>query len=155
MAVSARILVTLLALSCVVSAQDLETNVREFLRRFDEEATQRMYNYSLASWAYNTDISKENSDKLVSTGKDILKFPKDTGAVTSFFLNHLVFSLPAVRAGANLGKLLHSDVRRVPEVPHRPDQRSRNQTAAHLPSGQRLRCSVPGQGRTRETAAPP
>ncbi|XP_060924594.1 angiotensin-converting enzyme 2 [Limanda limanda] len=88
MAVSARILVTLLALSCVVSAQDLEKNVTEFLKRFDEEATQRMYSYSLASWAYNTDISQENSDKLSVQGQiwgsfytqmseESLKFPID------------------------------------------------------------------------------
>lgn len=64
---SPRILVALLAVGCVVSAQtDVENSAREFLQRFDEEATQRMYQYSLASWAYNTDITKENSDKLVS-----------------------------------------------------------------------------------------
>lgn len=64
---SARILVALLAVSCAVSVQsDLETKAREFLQRFDEEATWRMYEYSLASWAYNTNITKENSEKLVS-----------------------------------------------------------------------------------------
>ncbi|XP_041660894.1 angiotensin-converting enzyme 2 [Cheilinus undulatus] len=64
---SARILVALLAVASVVSAQT-ESQAREFLERFDEEATKRMYNYSLASWAYNTDISKENSDKLAEEG---------------------------------------------------------------------------------------
>lgn len=64
---SAKVLVALLAVSCAVSAQsDLEKNATEFLKRFDEEATPRMYQYSLASWAYNTNITKENSDKLVS-----------------------------------------------------------------------------------------
>lgn len=64
---SARILVALLAVSCAVSAQsDVENKAREFLQRFDEEATRRMYEYSLASWAYNTNITKENSEKLVS-----------------------------------------------------------------------------------------
>lgn len=64
---SVKIFVALLAVSCGVSAQsDVENNAREFLQRFDEEATERMYQYSLASWAYNTDITKENSDKLVS-----------------------------------------------------------------------------------------
>lgn len=67
---SARVLVTLLAVSCAVSAQsDVENRAREFLKRFDEEATPRMYQFSLASWAYNTNITKENSDKLVSTGR--------------------------------------------------------------------------------------
>uniref|UniRef100_A0A7N6BSH1 Angiotensin-converting enzyme n=1 Tax=Anabas testudineus TaxID=64144 RepID=A0A7N6BSH1_ANATE len=64
------ILVALLAVGCVVSAQsDVENSAREFLQRFDEEATQRMYQYSLASWAYNTDITKENSDKLSQQGQ--------------------------------------------------------------------------------------
>lgn len=62
-----RVFVALLAVSCVVSAQsELENNAREFLQRFDEEATKLMYQYSLASWAYNTNITQENSDKLVS-----------------------------------------------------------------------------------------
>lgn len=75
---SARILVTLLAVSCAVYAQsDVESRAREFLQRFDKEATQRMYQYSLASWAYNTNITKENSDKLVSTGENILKLPRN------------------------------------------------------------------------------
>uniref|UniRef100_A0A7N6BAG5 Angiotensin-converting enzyme n=1 Tax=Anabas testudineus TaxID=64144 RepID=A0A7N6BAG5_ANATE len=61
---------SLLAVGCVVSAQsDVENSAREFLQRFDEEATQRMYQYSLASWAYNTDITKENSDKLSQQGQ--------------------------------------------------------------------------------------
>lgn len=64
---SARILVVLLSLSCSVSAQsDVENQAREFLQRFDVEATDRIYQYSLASWAYNTNITRENSDKLVS-----------------------------------------------------------------------------------------
>lgn len=64
---SARVIVALLAVSCTVSAQTARENqAKEFLQKFDEEATQRMYQYSLASWAYNTNINKENSDKLVS-----------------------------------------------------------------------------------------
>ena len=67
---TARILVTLLAVCCAVSAQsDLEAQAKDFLEKFDEEATQRMYQYSLASWAYNTNITTENSDKLVSIWK--------------------------------------------------------------------------------------
>uniref|UniRef100_A0A671WQS0 Angiotensin-converting enzyme n=2 Tax=Sparus aurata TaxID=8175 RepID=A0A671WQS0_SPAAU len=65
-----RVFVALLAVSCVVSAQsDLENRAREFLQRFDEEATKLMYQYSLASWAYNTDITQENSDKLTQEGQ--------------------------------------------------------------------------------------
>lgn len=68
---SVRVLVALLAVLCTVSAQDVETEAREFLRLFDEEATKRMYQYSLASWAYNTNITQENSDKVVSILGDI------------------------------------------------------------------------------------
>ncbi|KAL3065699.1 hypothetical protein OYC64_015786 [Pagothenia borchgrevinki] len=72
---SARVLVALLAVSCTVSAQTvLENQAKEFLQKFDEEATQRMYQYSLASWAYNTDINKENSDKLSEAGQVWGKF---------------------------------------------------------------------------------
>uniref|UniRef100_A0A4W6CJV1 Angiotensin-converting enzyme n=1 Tax=Lates calcarifer TaxID=8187 RepID=A0A4W6CJV1_LATCA len=67
---SVRILVTLLVVSCAVFAQsDIENQAREFLQRFDKEATERMYQYSLASWAYNTNITKENSDKLSEQGQ--------------------------------------------------------------------------------------
>lgn len=63
----ARILVALLAVSCAVSAQsDVENNAKEFLQKFSEDATRNIYQYSLASWAYNTNITKENSEKLVS-----------------------------------------------------------------------------------------
>uniref|UniRef100_A0A8C5DBJ8 Angiotensin-converting enzyme n=1 Tax=Gouania willdenowi TaxID=441366 RepID=A0A8C5DBJ8_GOUWI len=62
---SARFLVTLLVASCSVSAQsDVENRAREFLQRFDINASALMYQYSLASWAYNTNITKENSDKV-------------------------------------------------------------------------------------------
>lgn len=64
---SVRILLLLLAVSSAVSAQSsMESEAEVFLEKFDKEATQRMYQYSLASWAYNTNITKENSDKLVS-----------------------------------------------------------------------------------------
>ncbi|XP_075934093.1 angiotensin-converting enzyme 2 [Anarhichas minor] len=72
---SARVLVALLAVSCAVSAQsDLENKAKVFLKAFDEEATRRMYQYSLASWAYNTNITKENSDKLSEQGQIWSKF---------------------------------------------------------------------------------
>uniref|UniRef100_A0A8P4KR95 Angiotensin-converting enzyme n=1 Tax=Dicentrarchus labrax TaxID=13489 RepID=A0A8P4KR95_DICLA len=67
---SARIIVALLAVSSIVSAQsDMENKAKEFLQNFDVEATRRMYQYSLASWAYNTDITQENSDKLSQEGQ--------------------------------------------------------------------------------------
>ncbi|XP_074522073.1 angiotensin-converting enzyme 2 [Halichoeres trimaculatus] len=83
------ILVALLAGTSAVSAQsDLENQAREFLKKFDEEASAQMYNYSLASWAYNTDISEENSEKLAEEGRiwgsfyakmsaESLKYPVD------------------------------------------------------------------------------
>ncbi|XP_047219843.1 angiotensin-converting enzyme 2 [Girardinichthys multiradiatus] len=69
---SAGILVTLLAMSLAVSlvvAVDLESEARQFLERFDQNASEIMYQYSLASWAYNTDITQENSDKESEQGK--------------------------------------------------------------------------------------
>ncbi|TNN52098.1 Angiotensin-converting enzyme 2 [Liparis tanakae] len=67
---SARLLVVLLTVSAAVSAQsDVENQAKAFLQKFDEEATRRMYQYSLASWAYNTNITKENSDKLSQEGQ--------------------------------------------------------------------------------------
>ncbi|XP_028297875.1 angiotensin-converting enzyme 2 isoform X1 [Gouania willdenowi] len=67
---SARFLVTLLVASCSVSAQsDVENRAREFLQRFDINASALMYQYSLASWAYNTNITKENSDKVSEQGQ--------------------------------------------------------------------------------------
>ncbi|KAJ0056552.1 hypothetical protein NL108_010381, partial [Boleophthalmus pectinirostris] len=57
-------LTLLLGLCCSAWAQtELETRAREFLKKFDEQASALMYNYSLASWAYNTDISQENANK--------------------------------------------------------------------------------------------
>lgn len=47
-------------------AQTVEERAKEFLQKFDEDASRLMYQYSLTSWAYNTDITAENSDKLVS-----------------------------------------------------------------------------------------
>ncbi|XP_062303001.1 angiotensin-converting enzyme 2 [Osmerus eperlanus] len=46
----------------------VETEAREFLKRFDENATRLMYQYSLASWEYNTNITQENSDELSRQG---------------------------------------------------------------------------------------
>lgn len=54
------------AMASVACSQTVEESAREFLKKFDEEATDLMYQYSLASWAYNTDISQENADKEVS-----------------------------------------------------------------------------------------
>uniref|UniRef100_A0A672M8L1 Angiotensin-converting enzyme n=1 Tax=Sinocyclocheilus grahami TaxID=75366 RepID=A0A672M8L1_SINGR len=55
----------LLAMASVACSQTVEESAREFLKKFDEEATNLVYQYSLASWAYNTDISQENADKEV------------------------------------------------------------------------------------------
>uniref|UniRef100_A0AAZ3S3H7 Angiotensin-converting enzyme n=1 Tax=Oncorhynchus tshawytscha TaxID=74940 RepID=A0AAZ3S3H7_ONCTS len=58
------LLVGLIAVACVAAQSDLERRAQEFLDQFDGNATHLMYQYSLASWAYNTDISQENLDKL-------------------------------------------------------------------------------------------
>ncbi|XP_056134356.1 angiotensin-converting enzyme 2 [Lampris incognitus] len=67
---SGRTAVVLLALLCGVYGQgDIESRAREFLKGFDEEATKKMYQHSLASWNYNTNITQENSDKLTEQGR--------------------------------------------------------------------------------------
>uniref|UniRef100_A0A8C7T150 Angiotensin-converting enzyme n=1 Tax=Oncorhynchus mykiss TaxID=8022 RepID=A0A8C7T150_ONCMY len=66
MSMTRLLLVGLIAVACVAAQSDLERRAQEFLDQFDGNATHLMYQYSLASWAYNTDISQENLDKLVS-----------------------------------------------------------------------------------------
>ncbi|XP_060715266.1 angiotensin-converting enzyme 2 [Tachysurus vachellii] len=51
-----------------VLAQTVEDRAKEFLKKFDEDASRIMYQHSLASWDYNTNISTENSDKLAAQG---------------------------------------------------------------------------------------
>uniref|UniRef100_A0A8C7W6D2 Angiotensin-converting enzyme n=1 Tax=Oncorhynchus mykiss TaxID=8022 RepID=A0A8C7W6D2_ONCMY len=70
------LLLGLIAVACVAAQSDLERRAQEFLDQFDGNATHLMYQYSLASWAYNTDISQENLDKLVSF-LESEKFPID------------------------------------------------------------------------------
>uniref|UniRef100_A0A8B9J7X6 Angiotensin-converting enzyme n=1 Tax=Astyanax mexicanus TaxID=7994 RepID=A0A8B9J7X6_ASTMX len=55
-----------LALASGAWAQTLEDRAKDFLLKFDEDASRLMYQYSLASWAYNINITTENSNKLVS-----------------------------------------------------------------------------------------
>lgn len=63
---SVRIVAILLALAFSSAAElDVEAQALEFLKGFDEQATELMYQYSLASWAYNTNITEENSNKVV------------------------------------------------------------------------------------------
>lgn len=56
----------LLAMASMACSQTVEERAREFLNQFDEDASNLVYQYSLSSWAYNTDISQENADKEVS-----------------------------------------------------------------------------------------
>uniref|UniRef100_A0A8C7K5B9 Angiotensin-converting enzyme n=1 Tax=Oncorhynchus kisutch TaxID=8019 RepID=A0A8C7K5B9_ONCKI len=76
MSMTRLLLVGLIAVACVAAQSDLERRAQEFLNQFDGNATHLMYQYSLASWAYNTDISQENLDKLVSF-LESEKFPID------------------------------------------------------------------------------
>lgn len=57
--------ILVLAVASLASTQTVEEQAREFLQKFDEDASRLSYQYSLASWAYNTDISQENADKEV------------------------------------------------------------------------------------------
>uniref|UniRef100_A0A8C7JY72 Angiotensin-converting enzyme n=1 Tax=Oncorhynchus kisutch TaxID=8019 RepID=A0A8C7JY72_ONCKI len=85
MSMTRLLLVGLIAVACVAAQSDLERRAQEFLNQFDGNATHLMYQYSLASWAYNTDISQENLDKLSAiwgeyystVSKESEKFPID------------------------------------------------------------------------------
>ena len=44
---------------------DTEARAKAFLEKFSTEASAIMYEYSLASWAYNTNITEENSNTVV------------------------------------------------------------------------------------------
>uniref|UniRef100_A0AAZ3PJP9 Angiotensin-converting enzyme n=1 Tax=Oncorhynchus tshawytscha TaxID=74940 RepID=A0AAZ3PJP9_ONCTS len=85
MSMTRLLLVGLIAVACVAAQSDLERRAQEFLDQFDGNATHLMYQYSLASWAYNTDISQENLDKLSAiwgeyystVSKESEKFPID------------------------------------------------------------------------------
>ncbi|CAL8246369.1 unnamed protein product [Lota lota] len=47
---------------------DTESRAKEFLQGFNTEASAIMYEYSLASWDYNTNITEENSKKVSEKG---------------------------------------------------------------------------------------
>lgn len=47
-------------------AQSTEDNARQFLKWVDDNATVLVYDYTRASWNYNTNITAENADKVVS-----------------------------------------------------------------------------------------
>uniref|UniRef100_A0A8C1B627 Angiotensin-converting enzyme n=1 Tax=Cyprinus carpio carpio TaxID=630221 RepID=A0A8C1B627_CYPCA len=70
----------LLAMASVACSQTVEESAREFLQRFDEEASNLVYQYSLASWAYNTDISQENADKEVRVSFYFSKMSEESSA---------------------------------------------------------------------------
>ncbi|KAK3509880.1 hypothetical protein QTP70_018499, partial [Hemibagrus guttatus] len=68
-----------------VWAQTVEDRAKEFLKKFDEEASRIMYQYSLASWEYNTNITTENSDKLAAQGAIWSKFYSNASEQSSAF----------------------------------------------------------------------
>ncbi len=113
---SLRILVALLAFSSAVFAQTEDSRASEFLDRFDVEATDLMYQYSLASWAYNTNITEENSNKVVRVQRPINAHIKRCGVSYRFTSFVSVFIL--VTRGSKVERILHQNVRRVPELLH-------------------------------------
>lgn len=100
-------------MSSAVSAQsDVETQAAEFLERFDKEATESIYKYSLASWAYNTNISKETSQKLVSLLSIVTLHTH-----CKYISHHVVVGFHCLgRRGADLERILQQNVQRVPEI---------------------------------------
>ncbi|XP_062383780.1 angiotensin-converting enzyme 2 [Sardina pilchardus] len=65
---SVRVLLVLAVVVGAAAQSELELRAKEFLKRFDGNATELMYQYSLASWEYNTNITEENSQKLAEQG---------------------------------------------------------------------------------------
>lgn len=58
----------LLSLVAVTAAQSAtEERAKTFLQKFDREAEDLSYQSSLASWNYNTNITDENVQKMVSS----------------------------------------------------------------------------------------
>lgn len=52
---------------CGLFAVAVPQNVTTFLNQFNQNAEGLYYESSLASWAYNTNITEENAKKMVST----------------------------------------------------------------------------------------
>lgn len=63
---SAHITVALLLLACVSAVRtNVDEEAKLFLDEFDVEAIPIVYKSSLASWAYNTNITSTNQDNMV------------------------------------------------------------------------------------------
>lgn len=57
----------LLSLVAVTTAQSIiEEDAKKFLDTFNQEAEDLSYQSALASWNYNTNITEENAQKMVS-----------------------------------------------------------------------------------------
>lgn len=58
----------LLSLVAVTTAQSIiEEQAKIFLDKFNQEAEDLSYQSALASWNYNTNITEENAQKMVSS----------------------------------------------------------------------------------------
>lgn len=56
----------LCGLSAVVTPQDVTQQAQMFLEEFNRRAEDISYESSIASWNYNTNITEENANKMVS-----------------------------------------------------------------------------------------
>lgn len=68
---SGRLILVWTALVAVLVTQtraqaSMEERAKQFLKWVDDNATVLVYDYTRASWEYNTNISQENADKEVS-----------------------------------------------------------------------------------------
>lgn len=62
----------LCGLSAVVAPQDVTQQAQRFLEEFNRRAEDISYENSIASWNYNTNITEENANKMVSAPSCIL-----------------------------------------------------------------------------------
>lgn len=86
--------ILILAGTSAAWAQSVEDRARDFLQKFDVNASDLMYQYSLASWAYNTNITAENSDKLVSAVINV--FLRFCQLYLTYFLINMILFVAAI-----------------------------------------------------------
>ncbi|XP_030642567.1 angiotensin-converting enzyme 2-like [Chanos chanos] len=79
------LVLTLSAVLGVLAHATIEQEAREFLKRVDDNATILVYDYTVASWEYNTNITTENADKVSEKGAVWSSFYSKASAASSAY----------------------------------------------------------------------
>lgn len=61
------------SLAVLTEAQNVTHMAATFLEKFNNQVEDVSYQHSIASWNYNTNITEENAQKMVSTSNNHLK----------------------------------------------------------------------------------